>query len=157
MGATNSVQSSQGDISIIIQEEMPEIVAASWMMWTLGVHQLVTRPMVWRYVSNHITDPPPQLLLFPVLSARMVIILRFIPENAGIYQLPGSTSMTLTVSSSMSKGWEEHSWRWKMDILYLEVVAVGHRCTYKGCYPELQGSEDYRLADCNTLMRFKFS
>jgi len=155
MGATNSVQILQGDISIIIQEEMPEISGLpSWMMWTLGVHQLVTRPMGYGwYVLTHLQTHLPNWLLYPVLSARMVIILRLFQKMLGSISLPGSTSMTLTVSSSNVKRVGGTFLGWKMDICVLEVVAVGHRCTYKGCYPEdckVQKIIDW--PDCNTLM-----
>ena len=41
---------------------------------------------------------------------------------------------------------------WKMDICVPEVVAVGHRCTYKGHYPEDRKVEKIiDWPDCNTL------
>src|SRR5882724_4297288 len=41
---------------------------------------------------------------------------------------------------------------WKMDVCIPEVVAVGHRCTYEGHYPEDQKVQKILdWPDCNTL------
>src|SRR5882724_111791 len=76
----------------------------------LGVHHLVTRPTVLAGMPQlHLQTHLPNQLLYPVLSARMVIILRLFQIILGFVSLLGSTSMMLTMSSSMSKRWEEHS------------------------------------------------
>src|SRR5882724_10979961 len=76
----------------------------------LGVHQLVTRPTVLAGMPQpHLQTHLPNQLPYPVLLAQMVIILRLFPKILGFISSLGSTSMKLTVSSSMSKRWEEHS------------------------------------------------
>jgi len=61
MGATNSVQILQGDISFIIQDEMPDIATA--FMDNVNVKGpptcYETDSSAW-YVSTAFADPPPQ-------------------------------------------------------------------------------------------------
>src|SRR5882724_7054116 len=77
----------------------------------LGVHQLITRPTVLAGMPQpHLQTRLLNQLLYPVLSAQMVIILRLFQKILGFISLLGSTSTTLTVSSSMSKRWEDHFW-----------------------------------------------
>src|SRR5882724_3700803 len=68
MGATNSVQILQGDISFIIQDEMPDIAAA--FMDDVNVRgpttQYKTNSTGW-YISTAFEDPPPQSI--PILCA----------------------------------------------------------------------------------------
>src|SRR5882724_559134 len=85
----------------------------------LGVHQLVTRPTVLAGMPQpHLQSHLPNWLLYPVLSAQMVIILRLFQKILGFISSPGSTSTMLTVSSSMSKRWEECSWVGKWISVY---------------------------------------
>src|SRR5882724_5530644 len=99
----------------------------------------------------HLQTHLPNQLLYPVLSAWMVIILRLFLKILGFVSSFGSTSTTLTVSSSVKKVGGTFL-GWKMDICVPEVVAVGHHCTYEGRYPEdhkVQKIIDW--PDCNTL------
>src|SRR5882724_4434092 len=75
----------------------------------LGVHQLVTRLMVLAGMPQpHLQTHLPNWLLYPVLLARMVIILRLFQKILGFIGSLGSTSMMSTMSSSMSKRREDH-------------------------------------------------
>src|SRR5882724_4978329 len=77
----------------------------------LGVHHLITRPTVLAGMPQlHLQTCLPNQLLYPVLSAQMVIILRLFQKILGLIGSLGSISMTLTMSSSMSKRWEGSSW-----------------------------------------------
>src|SRR5882724_101161 len=85
----------------------------------LGVHQLVTRPTVLAGMPQpHLQTHLPNRLPYPVLLAWMVIILRLFPKILGFISLLGSTSMTLTMSSSVSKRQEECSWVGKWTSVY---------------------------------------
>src|SRR5882724_6192420 len=76
----------------------------------LGDHQLVMRPIVLAGMPPlHLQTRLLNQLLYPVLSTWMVIILRLFPKILGFVGSPGSTSMMLTMSSSMSKRREECS------------------------------------------------
>jgi len=45
---------------------------------------------------------------------------------------------------------------WKMDIYVLEVVAVGHHCTYERCYPkDHMVQKILEWLDCNTLTKVR--
>src|SRR5882724_1459319 len=85
----------------------------------LGDHQLVTRLIVLAGIPPpHLQTHLPNQLLYPVLLAQMVIILRLFPKILGFVSSPGSTSTILTMSSSMSKRWEECSWVGKWISVY---------------------------------------
>src|SRR5882724_6488641 len=95
----------------------------------LGVHRLITRPTVLAGTPQpHLQTHLPNQLLYPVLSAWMVIILRLFLKILGFVGLLGSTSMMLTVSSSMSQRWEEHfrvgKWTSVYQRLWLLVIAA---------------------------------
>ena len=86
MGATNSVQTLQGDISFIIQEEMPNIAAA--FMDDVNVRGAPTcyetDSLGW-YVSIALTDPPPpQSAPIPCTLGSNGQHFEVIPENTGI-------------------------------------------------------------------------
>src|SRR5882672_7860692 len=87
MGATNSVQILQGDISLIIQDEMPDIVAA--FMDDVNVRGPPTRYETnssgW-YVSTAFVDPPPQSSPVPYSLGLEDQHFEVIPENPGICQ-----------------------------------------------------------------------
>src|SRR5882724_3983767 len=94
----------------------------------LGVHQLATRPTVLAGIPQlHLQTHLPNWLLYPVLSAQMVIILRLFQKILGFIGLLGSISMMLTVSSSMSKRQEGHSqvgkWTSVYQMLWLWFIA----------------------------------
>src|SRR5882724_6197322 len=75
-----------------------------------------------------------------------------IPENTGIRQFIWEHLNDINrVLQRVNKARGTFS-GWKMDICIPEVVAVGHCCTYEGCYPEdrkVQKILDW--PDCNTL------
>jgi len=51
----------------------------------------------------------------------------------------------------VQKGWRTFS-RWKMDLCIPEVVAISHKCTYRGCYPEDQKVQNILdWLDCTSL------
>jgi len=99
------LQILQGDISFIIQEEMPNIAAA--FMDDMNIRGpptcYETNSSGW-YSSTAFTDPPPQLALYLVLRLGCNHF-EVVPENTGISSvLLGSISTTLTVSSKHQKG-----------------------------------------------------
>src|SRR5882724_8359432 len=98
----------------------------------LGVHQLVMRLMVLAGMPQlHLQTCLPNQLLYPMLLARMVIVLRLFQKILGFLG-------------------------WKMDICVPEVVAVGHCCTYEGHYPEdCKVQKIIDCPDCNTLMEVR--
>jgi len=104
MGATNSVQIFQGDISFIIQEEISDIAAAFMDDVNIRGTQTCyeTDSSGW-YVPTTFTDLPLNWLLYPVPSAWMVNILRLFLRIQGFFGSLGSTSMISTESPSMSK------------------------------------------------------
>jgi len=159
MGATNSVQILQGDISFIIQDEMPDIAAA--FMDDVNVRGPPTRYETsstgW-YVSTAFADPPPQSVLCIPTPDQPHLGLdnqhcEVIPENTGIHQFVWEHLNDVNhVLQHIKKARGTFS-GWKMDICVPEVVAVGHRCIYEGRYPEdwkVQKILDW--PDCNTLM-----
>ena len=88
MGATNSVQILQGDISFIIQDEMPNIAAA--FMDNINVRGpptcYETNSSGW-YIPTEFTDPPPQLSPAPHTTISSDgLHFEVIPENVGICQ-----------------------------------------------------------------------
>src|SRR5882724_7730355 len=85
----------------------------------LGVHQLITRPIVLAGMPQpHLQTCLPKWLPYPVLSAQMVIILRLFLKILGFVGLLWSTSIMLTVSSSTSQRREEHYWVGKWTSVY---------------------------------------
>ena len=86
MGATNSVQILQGDISFIIQEEMPDIAAA--FMDDVNVRGPPTRYETdssgW-YASTTFADPPPQSAPVPCALSSDGNHFEVIPKNTGIH------------------------------------------------------------------------
>src|SRR5882724_3681902 len=76
----------------------------------------------------HLQTCLPNQLLYPVLSALMVIILRLFQKILGFIGSLGITSMTLTVSSSVSKRQEEHfqvgKWTSVYQRLWLWAIAA---------------------------------
>jgi len=168
MGATNSVQILQGDISFIIQDEMPDIAAA--FMDDVNVRgpptQYETNSAGW-YISTAFAEPLTQST--PILCTLASGQPHFssdgqhissddqhyevIPENTGIHQFIWEHLNDVNhVLQHVKKAGGTFS-GWKMDVCVPEVVAVGHHCTYEGCYPEdwkVQKILDW--PDCNTLM-----
>ena len=104
------------------------------------------------YVSTTFTDPPPQLAPIPCALGLDGNNFEVIPENTGIRRFTWEHLNNIThVLQHVKKVGGTFS-GWKMDISVPEVVDVGHRCTYKGCYPEdhkVQKIIDW--PDCNTV------
>src|SRR5882672_12487179 len=87
MGATNSVQILQGDISFIIQDEMPNIAAA--FMDNVNVKGPPTcyeTDSSGCYVSTAFTDPPPQSSPVPCALGSDDQHFEVISGNPGIRQ-----------------------------------------------------------------------
>src|SRR5882724_10815748 len=87
------------------------------------------RPTVLAVIPQpHLQTHLPNRLLYIVLSARMVIILRLFQKILGFVSSLGSISMTLTVSSSTSKRLEECSrvgkWTSVYQRLWLLVITA---------------------------------
>src|SRR5882724_12254821 len=115
---------------------------------------------------DHFADPPPQSVPVPCTPApdhphlgsedqhRGLDDKHFevIPENTGIHQFVWEHLNDVHhVLQHVKKAGGTFS-GWKMDICMLEVVAVGHHCTYEGCYPEDQKVQKILdWPDCNTL------
>ena len=101
MGATNSVQILQGDISLIIQDEMPNTAAAFMddVNFRGPPTWYETNSAGW-YISTTFADPPPQsapILCAPALDQPHLGLddqhlssddqhYEVIPENTGIHQ-----------------------------------------------------------------------
>jgi len=122
MGATNSVQILQGDISFIIQDEMPTFQQPSWMMSMSEGLLLSTKPTVQDGIYPLLLWIPhhsPLLFCAPLLqtshtSAQMVNTLTQIINTMRLFQRTlgsvgsfGSIWMMWIVSSSMSRKLEE--------------------------------------------------
>ena len=159
MGATNSVQILQGDMYFIIQEEMPDIAAA--FMDNVNVRgaptHYETNSSGW-YVSTAFTDPPPQLAPVPCALGSDGNHFEVIPENTGICQFTWEHLNDINQIFQCIKKAGGTFLGWKMDICILEVVAVGHHCTYEGCFPEDQKVQKIMdWPDCNTLTKVQGS
>src|SRR5882724_13273373 len=104
------------------------------------------------YSSTEFTDPPPQSAPVPCARGSDGNHFEVIPENTGICQFIWEHLNDVNcVLQHVKKAGGTFS-GWKMDICVPEVVAVGHRCTYEGHYPEdwkFQKILDW--PDCNTL------
>src|SRR5882724_3405541 len=153
MGATNSVQILQGDISFIIQEEMPDI-AATFMddMNVRGPPTCYETNSSGCYSSTTFTDPPPQSAPVHCALESDGNHFKVIPENTGIRQFTWEHLNDVNCVLQHVKKAGGMFTGWKMDICVPEVVAVGHRCTYEGRYPKdhkVQKIIDW--PDCNTL------
>jgi len=154
MGSTNSVQILQGDISFVIQEEMPDIAAA--FMDNVNVRGPQTRYEThssgW-YSSTAFTDLPPQSAPVPCALGLDGNHFEVIPENTGIHWFAWEHLNDVNHVLQCIKKVGGMFSGWKMDICVPEVVAVGHHCTYEGCYPEgCKVQKIIDLPDCNTLM-----
>jgi len=168
MGATNSVQILQGDISFIKQDEMPDIAAAFMddVNFRGPPTRYETNSAGW-YISTDFAEPPLQSA--PILCALASDQPCFssdsqhissddqhyevIPENTGICRFVWEHLNDVNcVLQHVKKAGGTFS-GWKMDVCVPEVVVVGYHCTYEGRYPEdrkVQKILDW--PDCNTLM-----
>jgi len=151
MGATISVHILQGDISFIIQDKMPDIAAD--FMDDVNVRGPPTRYETNRagwYISTAFSEPLTQSALIlcalapdqPCFSSDGQHISSYdqnykvIPENTGIRQFVWEHLNDVNrVLQQVKKAGGTFSGL-KMDVFIPEVVAVGHRCTYEGHYPE---------------------
>jgi len=157
MGPTNSVQILQGDISFIIQKEMPNIAAA--FMDNVNVRGpptcYETDSSGW-YVSTAFTftDSSPQSAPVPCTLGLDSQPFEVIPKNTGIHWFAWEHLNDINCVLQHVKEAGGTFSGWKMDICILEVVAVGHCCTYERCYPK-----DHKVhkimdwLDCNTLTK----
>src|SRR5882724_5659759 len=137
IGATNSVQILQGDISFIIQEEIPDIAAT--FMDDVNFRGPPTRYETdssgW-YSSTAFTDLPPQSAPVPCALGSDGNHFEVIPKNTGIRQFTWEHLNNVNHVLQCVKKVGGMFLGWKMDICVPEVVAVGYRCMYKGCYPK---------------------
>jgi len=153
MGPTNSVRILQGDIFFIIQAEIPNIAAA--FMDNVNVRGPLTcyetNSSGW-YVSTAFADPAPQSAPVPCTIGLNSQHFEVIPKDSGICWFAWEHLNDINCVLQHVKEAGGTFSGWKMDICILEVVAVGHCCTYEGCYPK-----DHRVQkimdwlDCNTL------
>ena len=153
MGATNSVQILQGDVSFTLQDEMPDMAAP--FMDDINIKgpptHYVTTEDGW-YTSSAFSDPPNQSRLvicalgpdswfYEVLGNNLAIH-RFVWEH--VHDV-NRVLQHVKKAGGMFSGWA-------MEICVLEVVAVGDKCTYEGHYPEdskVQKIQDW--LDCTSL------
>ena len=88
------------------------------------------------YASTAFTDPPPQSAPVPCALGSDGNHFEVIPENSGIHRFAWEHLNNINHVLQDVKKVEGTFSGWKMDICVPEVVAVGHRCTYEGHYPE---------------------
>src|SRR5882724_2096701 len=153
MGAMNSVQILQGDISFIIQEEMLDIAAA--FMDNMNIRGpptcYKTNSSGW-YASTAFTDLPPQSAPIPCALGSDGNHFEVVPANTGIHRFTQEHLNNVNSVLQHVKKVGGTFLGWKMDICVPEVVAVGHCCTYEGRYPEDRKVQKIiDLPDCNTL------
>ena len=139
MGVTNLVQILQGDVSFILQDEMPSVAAA--FMDNVNVKgpstQYETTEDGW-YTSSAFADPPAQSRSVSCASGPDGLYYKVIVENLGIRRFVWEHVHDVNrVLQHVKKAGCTFS-RWKMELCIPEVVAVGHKCTYEGRYPEVQ-------------------
>ena len=128
MGATNSVQILQGNVSFILQDEMPDVAAA--FMDDVNIKgpptHYETTEDGW-YTSMAFSDPPYQsrpVICVSGLDGRFYEVLgdnpairRFVWEH--VHDM-NRVLQRIKKAGSMFSGW-------KMEICVPEVVAIGHK------------------------------
>src|SRR5882724_4298668 len=139
MGATNSVQILQGDVSFILQNEMPDMAAA--FMDDVNIKgpptHYETTEDGW-YTSTTFTEPPLQPHLVPCALGLDGLFYEVTVENSGICHFVGDHVNDVNrILQHLKKAGGTFS-GWKMDLCIPEVVSIGHKCTYGGRYPEDQ-------------------
>jgi hypothetical protein len=137
MGATNSVQILQGDITFIMKEEIPG-VAAPFMddVTVKGAPSRYETDLDGWYSSSVFADPPEQEC--PVLCAVGAdgIYYEVIPENRGIRRFVWEHLNDVNrVIQRVYKAGATFSAS-KMELCVPVVMAVGHRCSYDGRSPD---------------------
>src|SRR5882724_5881151 len=139
MGMTNSFQILQGDISFILQDEMPNTATA--FMDDINIKGLPTHYETtedgW-YTSTAFTEPPQQPCLVPCASGLDSLFYEVTAENSGIHCFVRDHVNDMNRILQQFKNARGTFSGWKMDLCVPEVVTVGHKCTYEGRYPEDQ-------------------
>src|SRR5882724_11674018 len=156
MGATNFVQILQGDVSFILQEEMPNTAMA--FMDDINIKGLPTCYETsedgW-YTSTTFTEPLLQLHLVPCALGLDGLFYEVTAENSGIccFVCDHVNDVNRILQWFKKAGGTFSSW--KMDLCIPEVVIVSHKCTYEGHYPEDQKVQ--KILDwpvCTSLTEF---
>src|SRR5882724_3299310 len=104
------------------------------------------------YASTTFTDLPPQSAPVPCALGSYGNHFEVITKNTEIPQFTWEHLNNVNHVLQHVKKAGGMFLGWKMDICVPEVVAVGHRCTYEGHYPE--DHKDQKIIDwpdCNTL------
>jgi len=104
------------------------------------------------YTSTAFTEPLPQLHLVPCASGPDGLFYEVTAENSGIHHfIQDHINDINRILQQFKKAGGTFS-RWKMDLCIPEVVAVGHKFTYGGCYPEDQKVQKILdWPDCTSL------
>src|SRR5882724_9559381 len=139
MGVTNSVQILQGNISFILQDKMPDMAVA--FMDDINIKGpptcYKTTEDRW-YTSTTFMEPPSQPHPVPCASGPDSLFYEVTAENSGIcHFVHDHVNDVNRILQWFKKAGGTFS-SWKMDLCIPDVVAVSHKCTYKGRYPEDQ-------------------
>ncbi len=153
MGATNSVQILQGDVSFILQDEMPDIAAA--FMDDVNVKGPPTRYETTKE-GWYTSTAPLQLVPVQCASGPDSLYYEVIQDNSRIRRFVWEHLNDVNrVLQRVKKAGGTFS-GWKMDICVPEVIAIGHKCTYNGRYPEDQKVQKILdWPDCTSLMEVR--
>ena len=139
MGVTNSVQISQGDVSFILQDEMPVMAAA--FMDDINIKGPPTHHETTEYglyTSTTFTEPPPQPHPVPYAAGLDSLFYEFTVENSGTHHFICDHINNINrILQRLKKAGGTFS-GWKMDLCIPEVVAISHKFSYEGHYPEDQ-------------------
>src|SRR5882724_2642874 len=131
MGATNSVQILQGDISFILQDEMPDMAAA--FMDDVNIKGLPTHYKTtidrW-YTSTTFKKPLPQPHPVPCASGPDGLFYEVTVENSGVCHFFCDHINNINRILQWFKKAGGTFSGWKMDLCIPEVVTIGHKCTY---------------------------
>src|SRR5882724_8880969 len=153
MGVTNSVQIFQGNVCFILEDEMPDTAAA--FMDDVNIKG----PPTWYettedgwYTATAFTDPPPQAHPIQCASGLDGLFYEVIKENPAIRHFVWDHVNDVNRILQRFKRASGTFSGWKMDLCILEVVAVSHKCTYGGRYPEDQKVQKILdWPDCTSL------
>src|SRR5882724_12587813 len=83
-------------------------------------------------------EPPPQLHPVPCASGLNGLLYEVTAENSGIHRFVHDHVNNVNGTLQWFKNAGGAFSSWKMDLCVPEVVAIGHKCTYEGHYPEDQ-------------------
>ena len=153
MGVTNSVQILQGYVSFILQDEMPDMAAA--FMDDINIEALPTHYETteegW-YTSPAFTEPLPQPHPVTCSSGPDSLFYEVTAVNSGIHHFVCDHINDVNRILQQFKNSRGTFSGWKMDLCIPEVVAVSHKCTYGGHYPEDQKVQKILdWLDCTSL------